>query len=215
MKRLFIFLFAVIGFVAVKGQIGYQVTLLNTATGEPRANETVSVYLDITDSAGGVIYSGTQTATSNDFGVLSLTVGNATTFDNVDWSKLPFFVSATVDGTLIGRSQILSVPVAEYAKHTGQLTPEILCSKTWTSIYAGGAYTETYSLHFETNGFAVLSCKETPKGDYSESKFRYYITNGNDVFLVNENSSRFEDDKLSYISSINSLFSTRFNSVFE
>ena len=201
--RIFIIIFFIITILGQgHSQIGYQVTLLNTATGEPRANETVSVALDITDSAGGVIYSGTQTATSNDFGVLSLTVGNATTFD-------------TVDGVLIGRSQILSVPVAEYAKRTGQLTPEILCSKTWTSIYAGGAYTETYSLHFETNGFVVLSCKVTPMGDYSESKFRYYITNGNDVFLVNENSSRFEDDKLSYISSINSLFSTRFNSVFE
>ena len=214
--RIFIIIFFIITILGQgHSQIGYQVTLLNTATGEPRANETVSVALDITDSAGGVIYSGTQTATSNDFGVLSLTVGNASTFDNVDWNKLPFFVSATVDGVLIGRSQILSVPVAEYAKRTGQLTPEILCSKTWTSIYAGGAYTETYSLHFETNGFVVLSCKVTPMGDYSESKFRYYITNGNDVFLVNENSSRFEDDKLSYISSINSLFSTRFNSVFE
>ena len=31
----------------------------------------------------------------------------------------------------VGRSQILTVPVAEYAKTTGVLTKEILCSKTW------------------------------------------------------------------------------------
>ena len=103
-------------------QIGYQVALLNTATGEARANETVTVELTISDSAGATIYTGSQTATTNELGILSLAVGDATTFDNVDWSKLPLYISATVDGTLIGRTQILNVPVAEYAKRTGTLT---------------------------------------------------------------------------------------------
>ena len=176
MKRLFIFLLSVIGFVAVKGQIGYQVTLLNTATGEPRANETVSVALDITDSAGGVIYSGTQTATSNDFGVLSLTVGNATTFDNVDWSKLPFFVSATLNGVLIGRSQILSVPVAEYAKRTGQLTPEIPCSHSW------GPPKVKYYFHLDGT---VTEIDLEVEGGITTS-FNYHI-NSNMVYLFNSN----------------------------
>lgn len=97
-------------------QIGYQVSLLNSATGEPRANETVSVSVSITNSEDAQIFSSTQSATTNDFGVLSLQIGNSTTFDNVDWSKLPLFISATVDGVMVGKSQILNVPVAEAAK---------------------------------------------------------------------------------------------------
>lgn len=96
-------------------QIGYQVSLLDNASGTPRANETVSITVHITNCEGGTIYSQTSSETTNDFGVLSLTLGNDQTFANVDWTKLPFFVSATVNGVLIGRSQLLSVPVAECA----------------------------------------------------------------------------------------------------
>ena len=100
---------------AMSAQIGYQVSLLNTATGEPRANVTVSAEVTITDSEGNTIHTGTQQATTNDFGVLSLTVGDAATFANADTGKMPFFIAVSVDGTLIGKSQILSVPVAEVA----------------------------------------------------------------------------------------------------
>lgn len=112
-------------------QIGYQVSLLNSATGEPRANETVSVSVAITNSEDAQIFSSTQSATTNDFGVLSLQIGNSTTFDNVDWSKLPFFISATIDGVMVGKSQILSVPVAEAAKRRVDVSLDDLCDKNW------------------------------------------------------------------------------------
>ena len=116
-----------------RAQIGYQVSLLNTATGEPRANVTVNAAVTITNSKGETIYSGTHSATSNDFGVLSLTVGNADTFKNVDFGKLPFFIQVSVDGRMIGRSQILNVPVAEAAK---KVAPAI--TKLNTSFKLGG-----------------------------------------------------------------------------
>lgn len=99
-------------------QIGYQVSLLNSATGEPRANETVSVFVQITNSVGESIYGQTQSATTNDFGILSLAIGNANMFNNVDWSKRPLFISATVDGKFLGKTQILTVPVAGYARNS-------------------------------------------------------------------------------------------------
>ena len=109
-------------FVAVaqmsRAQIGYQVSLLNSATGEPRANETVSVFVQITNSVGESIYGQTQSATTNDFGILSLAIGNANMFNNVDWSKRPLFISATVDGKFLGKTQILTVPVAGYARNS-------------------------------------------------------------------------------------------------
>ena len=114
-KKLALFVLAVFAFAVAQAQVGYQVSLLNTATSEPRANVTVNAQVTITDSQNKTIYNGTQKATSNDFGVLSLTVGDANTFAEAGTSKWPLFISVTVDGTLIGKSQILSVPVAEVA----------------------------------------------------------------------------------------------------
>ena len=46
----------------MNAQIGYQVSLLNSATGEPRANETVSVTVEITNSESSVICTETKSA---------------------------------------------------------------------------------------------------------------------------------------------------------
>ena len=122
----------------VQAQIGYQVSLLNTATGEPRANVTVNAQVTITDSQDNTIYTGSQRATTNDFGVLSLAVGDASTFANADTGKMPFFISVSVDGTLIGRSQILNVPVAEVANRLkSSFTKEDLVG-TWVNLSEDG-----------------------------------------------------------------------------
>ena len=44
---------------SAKAQVGYQVSLLNKATGEPRANTTVNATITITDSQDGIVYTGT------------------------------------------------------------------------------------------------------------------------------------------------------------
>ena len=59
--------------VVAHAQIGYQVSLLNSATGKPRANETVKVEVTITDSKNSTVCSETQSVVSNDFGILSIT----------------------------------------------------------------------------------------------------------------------------------------------
>lgn len=151
-------------------QIGYQVSLLNTATGEPRANETVSCVIELTNSEGTVICSETKTATSNDFGVISLTVGNEKTFENMDWNKLPLFVSVTIGGKLIGQSQVLTVPVAEYAKKTGTLTYENIGQKR---IIAD----ERVHLTFVPNSHTVIL-----RDDYDEYEGEYYI-DGNAIWV--------------------------------
>ena len=148
----------------ISAQIGYQVSLLDNATGEPRANEQLTLTVRITDSDGKTICDETKNETSNDFGVISMSVGDSDTFANADWSKLPFFIEASVDGRLLGKSQLLSVPVAEYAKKTGVLTKELLCSKTWER--AGRIY------QFYGNGRYVNSGKnpdpeDTSYGSYS------------------------------------------------
>ena len=150
-KKLALLVLAVSAFAAARAQqVGYQVSLLNTATGEPRANVTVNAQVTITDSQNKTIYNGTQKATSNDFGVLSLTVGDADTFAEAGTSKWPLFISVTVDGTLIGKSQILSVPVAEVANNLkSSFTKEDLIG-TWVYYDYDGNISEKYI--FKENG---------------------------------------------------------------
>ena len=144
---------------SIYAQIGYQVALLNTATGEPQANKTVNVNIAITNSENKIVYTEIQTATTNDFGVLSLSVGKEDMFKNADWNKLPFYIAVSADGTLIGKSQILTVPVAEYAKTAGTvLTKEMIVGK-WSNKYAytNGEYTnEAYNyIIFNEDGTGI------------------------------------------------------------
>ena len=174
MKRL-LKIAAIASALSANAQIGYQVSLLDNATGEPRADETVTVEIAITDSNGKAICSERKSATTNDFGVLSPTVGNSSTFTDADWSALPFFISATVDGTLIGRSQILNVPVAEYAKQTGVLTKEILKSKTW--------YQDGYKDRYYTFSDDTVTFHEISEDGHLSWKYKYQI-DGNNVFMI-------------------------------
>lgn len=68
-KFILFLLFAIIK-LSTSAQIGYHVSLLNNATGEPRANERVTVTVKITDSEGNTVCEETKNETSNDFGVV-------------------------------------------------------------------------------------------------------------------------------------------------
>ncbi len=178
MKRIILFIVVVYTYFCVNAQIGYQVSLLHNATGQPRANETVSVKIQITDSKGNIVCDETKTETTNDFGVLSLTVGSNENFADANWGNLPFFISAEVDGVLIGKSQLLSVPVAEYAKESGTLTKEILKSKTWYQ-YSHNDERDNEFITFSDSTYKITRHDETETIYYSGS---YYIT-GNIVYL--------------------------------
>lgn len=170
-----------------QAQIGYQVALLNSATGEPRAAEIVNVTLTITNAQNEQLYTATQRATTNDFGVLSLTVGNADTFKEADWNKLPFYIAATVDGTLIGKSQILNVPVAEYAKTAGPvLTKEMLVgtwifSMTYESFYGDREILTTWSKYTFNNDGSFLHADDYPSNSHGT-----YEIQGNKVYLYSD-----------------------------
>lgn len=168
MKQLFILLTMLLAF-STSAQVGYQVSLLDTKSGEPRANEKTTVLVKISDSKGNIICNETQSVTSDAFGVLSLTVGNETTFSNVDWNNLPLSISASVDGILIGSSSVLNVPVAEYAKATGVLTMEMLVGRT-ISMY------EDCSMTFASNGIV------TYVNPYKTERYQFEI-DGNNVYV--------------------------------
>lgn len=160
---------------STSAQVGYQVSLLDTKSGEPRANEKTTVLVKISDSKGNIICNETQSVTSDAFGVLSLTVGNETTFSNVDWNNLPLSISASVDGILIGSSSVLNVPVAEYAKATGVLTMEMLVGRT-ISMFDDGSMT------FASNGIATYSSPYE-----SDTQRCQFEIDGNNVYVYRHN----------------------------
>lgn len=178
--------------VTAHAQIGYQVTLLNSADGTPRANERVSVTVKITNKEGKVICESTSNETTDKFGLLSLSVGASNTFDDVDFTKSPFFIEATVDSIMVGRTQILSVPIAEYAKRTGVLTVEKLCSKDWK--YEDGRY----KIHFSPDGKCTYTY-ENPDAD--GNKHTYVHTGTYEIsgdFIKTEYFYRTESDGALY-----------------
>lgn len=174
----FFLLFLLINILGAKAQIGYQIALLNTATGEARANETVTVSVSLSNNANEVFYSETKSATTNDFGVLSLSIGNADTFKNVDLSKMPFFIEVTANGVMIGKSQMLSVPVAEVAKQLAPIDKEKIIG-TWTANNNGTAL----SLVIKENGQY-----EKVNGSYTSSG-TYFIVGSNLNLIHSEKGS--------------------------
>ena len=162
-------------------QIGYQVSLLNASTGEPRANVSVEAEVTITNSDDEEIYKGTQRATSNDFGVIQLTVGNQSTFKDVDWSKRPFFIEVSVDGTVIGKSQILTVPIAEAAKY---LAPGIDIDNLVGTWSGKSYYGEVYSFTFRRDFSGTLNAKD------GEEQFTYEIEGKNLMIYYSDRMSR-------------------------
>lgn len=184
MKRLTSLILLSIFCVTLYAQIGYQVALLNHANGEPRRNEMVSIKVDITDSADHVIYSQTQNATTNDFGLVSLNIGNETTFRDVDWSKLPLFISATVDGVMVGKSQILNVPVAEYALKAKELDGSITASNiigTWRYKYDGYEQ-DYYEITFDENGIFRYVTHFEGKGPDRVAEGTYHVLSNGLIF---------------------------------
>nr|HRD09121.1 hypothetical protein [Saprospiraceae bacterium] len=63
--------------------INYQASIKDE-NGKPLANETVSVSINITTNGGS--FSDTQSATTNDFGVVNLQLGGPA-LKAIDWSK--------------------------------------------------------------------------------------------------------------------------------
>ena len=181
MKTISLFITMLLSAFICHAQIGYQVALLERANGEPRANETVIVTVKITNSEGATVCSETKTETSNDFGILSMTVGSSSTFTDTDWSKLPFFIEATVDNVLIGKSQLLSVPVAEHAKHFGNLSKKLLKSKTWRYSYEG----DTGEMSF-TDTKVTLTMRYIGDDPHTEKFLFKYSINGNEVIFYDE-----------------------------
>jgi hypothetical protein len=104
-------------------QMNYQ-AVVRDATGTPLtggSNVTVRFKIHTTTPTGAVVFTETSTATTNQFGLITLTIGANSPLDSVNWANGAKYLQVEIDinggsnFTDMGTTQLLSVPYALYA----------------------------------------------------------------------------------------------------
>jgi hypothetical protein len=133
MKKIFTFLAAILLTTSVFAQLpekmSYQAVIRNNSEALV-TNTTVGMQISILqDSASGkVVYTETQTPTTNANGLVSMEIGNEAGFSTIDWANDIYFIKTETDPTggtnytITGTSQLLSVPYALHAKTAESIT---------------------------------------------------------------------------------------------
>jgi len=127
-------IFALLFCIAISAQapekFSYQAVIRN-ASNALITNATVGVKISIlkTSNVGTVVYSESQTPTTNVNGLISIQIGAGTvisgTIAGINWSNDSYFIKTETDPaggtnyTIAGTTQLLSVPYALYAKNSG------------------------------------------------------------------------------------------------
>jgi hypothetical protein len=192
MKKIFTLL-VLIATIAINAQapqgFNYQATVRNSA-GALLLNQIVLVKFNVlqNSSTGTIVYSETQTATTDDLGHIALVVGEGTanvgTFSTINWGSGSYYLGIEFNtGTgyvAMGTTQLLSVPYALYAEKSGaSATPGTngLNALIKTTDEPAGANCTTGGTKLEvgldTNKNEVLDINEI------NAKQTKYICNGN------------------------------------
>src|SRR5574344_1464448 len=136
MRRLFTILASIVVTVSLWAQspekMSYQAVIRNSGDSLVR-NTQIGMQISILQGAvnGTAVYVETQSPTSNANGLVSVEIGTGITSDDfasIDWANGPYFIKTEIDPTggsnytIIGTSQLLSVPYALHAKTADVLT---------------------------------------------------------------------------------------------
>jgi hypothetical protein len=155
MKKLFFTLLTSISlfsFSQAPQAISYQGVARNTS-GTIISNAPLGIKLEILNGVSSVVYSETHVATTNQFGLFTLFIGQGTlingTFSSINWGADTYFIKTSIDPaggtsyTAVGTQQFMSVPYALYAQTAGNAssTPTITINAPNTVTSSGGSYT--------------------------------------------------------------------------
>jgi uncharacterized protein (TIGR02145 family) len=94
----------------------YQAVLRN-ASGQVIASEDVDVKIVILQGSveGTEVFSETHQTQTNEFGLINLQIGSINSLADIEWAGESYYIEVSVDGQIMGASQLLSVP---YALHS-------------------------------------------------------------------------------------------------
>ena len=133
MRKLFTILVAVLLTATVWAQspekMSYQAVIRNSSDALV-TNTQIGLEVNIRQgtTSGTVVYTETQTPTTNANGLVSIEIGGGSGFNTIDWANGPYFIETKTDPaggtnyTITGTSQLLSVPYALYAKTAETVT---------------------------------------------------------------------------------------------
>ena len=121
-------------FAQVQDAMSYQAIIRNSSNELVKSQNVGMRFSILKGSASGpVIYSETQTQTTNMNGLVTVKIGAGTfvsgSYSTIDWGANTYFIkvetdpTGTANYTITGTSQLLSVPYALYAKTSGSSTP--------------------------------------------------------------------------------------------
>lgn len=198
MKKLFVFilitLFNTILYSQVPESFKYQAVIRNSS-GEIVNDKTISLKISIVkgDEIRDIVYEETHSVTTNQYGLISLNIGqgnSANDFSIIQWGNDSYFtqIEMDLDGggdfTMLGVSQLLSVPYALYAKNV--MNNSDLDSDTTNEIQILSISNDTIFL--ENGGFVKLPEDKVndPDAD-STNEIQYFsVSNIGDTLFLSE-----------------------------
>jgi hypothetical protein len=134
-------LYAVTASAQAPQSLKYQ-TVVRNANGEIIANQPVNITLSILQGSttGTSVCTELFQPTTNEFGLVNLEIGSQDpfSFSAINWANGPFFIRVSLDGNVMGTSQLLSVPYALYAEQSGNAGGNELWSENGSKIYYNG-----------------------------------------------------------------------------
>ncbi len=147
-------------FAQAPQKMSYQAVIRN-ASNVLITNATVGMRISILkgSATGNSVYVETHTTTTNANGLATIQIGGGTVltglFFNISWGTDQYFVKTETDPTggtsytIVGTSQLLSVPYALYSSTSGSST-------NWTTTFGNSIYnTNTGNVGIGTNGATV------------------------------------------------------------
>ena len=178
MKNLFLILNCLLLSLIINAQnnqgINYQAAVTDSL-GNELVNQNVTVRLSIiSDSIGGnIVWQEDQSVITDQFGLFNLVIGqgnstqlgSAPTFSAINWSSFSHFLKVEFDAyggtnfSLIGTTQMMSVPYALYAEKSGTTVNNIRVSDFGDSLFVNGQfiYIDGISFHNSTVTYDTLT----------------------------------------------------------
>ena len=162
--------------------INYQ-AVVRDGGGNELANQAVSLRMTILQNNSTTVYQETHSATTNDFGLVNLVIGQGTAtqgaFNAIDWSTGNYFAQTEVDVTggtnyaLMGSQQLMSVPYAMYAESAGSTaSPNIQRGKLTISDSQGNTLVQSvvvFDEPFEGTPYVICSMSQQDQTIYDDS----------------------------------------------
>lgn len=127
MKKIFLIIAIALfytAFVLAQAPQGFKYqTVVRNASGETINNQWVTITVEILQggASGTVVCIESFVVLTNEFGLVNLEVGSQfpAAFSVIDWANGPYFIRVSLNGNIMGTSQLLSVPYALYAEKAG------------------------------------------------------------------------------------------------